>query len=811
MFGALQAFADKAQAQVATLAPAEKMCQTCKKLQYTGMKHCRVCDGIFCDKTCSKELELDIPKELLHPSRHESFNKGEKQQSVVCDETCAERVREWHMAAWKAEFKAQCNTIFLEFIEADGKHKKTFKEPGQTEDTLKQKALRVAQVAEYAAGVAGLGFYYTALKYAYYGREFYSLILKEDVVNALTPVVENLKEFKVLKSNSDYKALIYLYYLGCKHELERKIDPTIEFKGHELGDEGIISHNCPGEILDDLAEYLPAAQFLYASRLQKPYHSNEWSCWYLCELTKRQGWTVLVCVNDSKKLPNGTKVPAFALLARTNSSTGEKEALLIVRGTHQAMDWSINLSEEPHSFTYKAGSLTSSLSPVSGFVHKGMYEGAKGILDEYGLRDYISSLSCKGYSIVCAGHSLGAGTAALLAMELKNGFAELVSESSGVEGVSHSIRALGFGCPPILCENLSDAVFHDGLVTVAVLNNDVVPRFSRLNVAELAQELGAFVPVAKKLYDQDYNDVASYVRNLGRAGNAHHSSQGSVHAEDEPREKGEGDGNSGADGDAGRESEIGAGGEGPTKKILRLVPPGKIVHIYSNSSGSYSASLCNHRLPALRRLKLLFDKGLDDHHMSSHWAAFRNMRAKRGFEASSRALGRSLTNPLPSTLRCSIKKTASSADMKSAGGGAVAALASVAEPAPAPAYSSFADLRLAGDPPRSPASALQSSSSTSVTKVAQVSPWVSCEVCELDVTWPCVSHSDATRSRQAVNCSNCGCVCCVVCAPAGDTVLGDGIQEKITLPDWKIAIPSLGHIVPTRVCAHCYLDSYSIL
>ena len=46
---------------------------------------------------------------------------------------------------------------------------------------------------------------------------------------------------------------------------------------------------------------------------------------------------------------------------------------------------------------------------LSGHVHAGMYRGALGILDGYGMRGYLIELASKGYDIKIVGHSLGAG------------------------------------------------------------------------------------------------------------------------------------------------------------------------------------------------------------------------------------------------------------------------------------------------------------------------------------------------------------------------------------------------------------------
>ena len=49
------------------------------------------------------------------------------------------------------------------------------------------------------------------------------------------------------------------------------------------------------------------------------------------------------------------------------------------------------------------------LMNILGYVHTGMYTGALGILDGYGMRGYLLDLAARGYDIRIVGHSLGAG------------------------------------------------------------------------------------------------------------------------------------------------------------------------------------------------------------------------------------------------------------------------------------------------------------------------------------------------------------------------------------------------------------------
>ena len=164
-----------------------------------------------------------------------------------------------------------------------------------------------------------------------------------------------------------------------------------------------------------------------------------------------------MCINETTKLPDDKRCPAFALAVRNEPSEGDgtqsnvKEAVLVIRGTKSSMDWTINLDEEALAYTYIAGgpdfsaTLSSSAAtatnprevvPVEGRVHSGMLRAAKGILDDYGLRSVLIDLIARGYSVTIAGHSLGAGTAAIVAMELKQALLEVFDTVAGRNPVS---------------------------------------------------------------------------------------------------------------------------------------------------------------------------------------------------------------------------------------------------------------------------------------------------------------------------------------------------------------------------------------
>ena len=144
-------------------------------------------------------------------------------------------------------------------------------------------------------------------------------------------------------------------------------------------------------------QYIDCALWLYICKLPPPHTTPEWSQWYLQQLVREQGWTLLTCSPEAIRLKNGRKCPAFALVIRNTTSTTTnaksstestpnkghnsdpsispaKEVLLIIRGSRSPMDWAINLHEVPVPLVYYRGPLTdvNAVTPVDGFVHQGL-------------------------------------------------------------------------------------------------------------------------------------------------------------------------------------------------------------------------------------------------------------------------------------------------------------------------------------------------------------------------------------------------------------------------------------------------------
>ena len=109
----------------------------------------------------------------------------------------------------------------------------------------------------------------------------------------------------------------------------------------------------------------------------------------------------------------------------------------------------------------------------NGFAHKGMYTISKWYIEN--LKNLISNLlkENENYEFLIIGHSLGAGIASILSLNLIEEFPNL--------------KCIGFACPSCLSENLSKK--SSNFITSFINQNDFVPRFSIQSVKEIKKKL----------------------------------------------------------------------------------------------------------------------------------------------------------------------------------------------------------------------------------------------------------------------------------------------------------------------------------
>ncbi|KAL3780109.1 hypothetical protein HJC23_005976 [Cyclotella cryptica] len=112
----------------------------------------------------------------------------------------------------------------------------------------------------------------------------------------------------------------------------------------------------------------------------------------------------------------------------------------------------------------------------------------------------------KGYDVVCTGHSLGAGTASLLALLIRGRYPELVvprecGRDCGNDRITtERVRVYAFASPPVLDRASALACQH--YVTSVVNNSDIIPRSSLTNLDVLLTMLEA---VRARLLDLGMN------------------------------------------------------------------------------------------------------------------------------------------------------------------------------------------------------------------------------------------------------------------------------------------------------------------
>lgn len=336
-------------------------------------KTCVCCNRRFCAQCCQMST-CPIVSKLWHPDVKRP--EGEGITGVVC-----ESHRRKVVVAYMLEIHEKVATEHVASLRRflDGHPIVPPIKPTLFRESAV--AMRITKLACHVASYVGYGNYAKAIKYAMMGRAAIGLLLNKDVSMMIMTLMPLLEEFN-LKTPND---MMCVYYLGCKTELQRKHQPDID----SISRLGVLAPECPDDVLSTLGRYVAYAQWLYAAQLPRPHDSIEWGAWYLSRIIEREGWQLLASSVDSAVLPDGSLCPAFALVVRNRAETGgceasdapnKKEALLVIRGSHNLTDWRINVTREVTAFSYRQGARGEAV--VTGGVHTGMLIAARGILGE---------------------------------------------------------------------------------------------------------------------------------------------------------------------------------------------------------------------------------------------------------------------------------------------------------------------------------------------------------------------------------------------------------------------------------------------
>ncbi|KAG7356857.1 lipase class 3 [Nitzschia inconspicua] len=146
---------------------------------------------------------------------------------------------------------------------------------------------------------------------------------------------------------------------------------------------------------------------------------------------------------------------------------GKKESevvvVLVVRGTKDLPDTISDALLKPQE--YKGG-----------FAHGGILASGRNLAEYYlpKLEDIHKASGRDKVRVICMGHSLGAGAAAIAAMELR-------------EHDFLKVEAVGFGCPSLLSKDLADST--KDFITTVVNDADIIPRMSGASMTNLVLDL----------------------------------------------------------------------------------------------------------------------------------------------------------------------------------------------------------------------------------------------------------------------------------------------------------------------------------
>lgn len=608
-----------------------------------------------------------------------------------------------------------------------------------------------------------------------------------------------------LGGNTD---VLKLYYYACSQELQRQTHRGLESEFYKSGEVGITSLDCPAEVLDAFGENYGIAYWLYASMLTSPHDSHDWRNWYLSKLIQPQGWTLIFAMNEAEAIPNGIQCPAFALAVR--STAKGSEAVLSIRGSSATMDFCIDMKEDGLDFEYCRGNLPGDV--VHGKVHAGMFRGAVAILDDYGIRLSIERLLSHGYSIKVIGHSLGAGTAALIATELKNGFMKRLGNQEIVS--IPKIVAYAYACPCVASAEIAAALVSDELVFSLVNRDDPVPRGNRKSIAEFVDRVNEFDNgTYDRWYNQDYKDYKRFVRTCGKKSHM---------VDTEPTASSETSSALSSETDK-RSEKKGKSTWMPrllTSTLAAISSPLKAKTTYDISSDEDDGDDD--------------DDDVDDSVEGTEKGGGKNSKyAKEKIASKSRWLPNIFTSkkdsvippmtpkdraawigtPLvvPGVVVCMYldsrgRPQASIGDyrMKSLQTFSRLTASVITHHLMGQYLESLRNLRS-----RRRLSQMLEEPESRTSSVDEPSD-SKCNLCEINPTWAFITHSDSTRGVVSYSCSVCLRVCCAICAPAGDSVPGDGPNVYETLQDCRIPLPSMFKMEPQRVCLSCYFTSYEL-
>jgi hypothetical protein len=179
-----------------------------------------------------------------------------------------------------------------------------------------------------------------------------------------------------------------------------------------------------------------------------------------------------------KKLSPLSNPSIQSILPWEGKKHSELIVTLVVRGTKDLSDALADALLEPAEYR-------------GGYAHGVILENGKNLAARYlpKLKALLEHSNREKIRLFLVGHSLGAGAAAIAAMEFH--------EYDWI-----SVESLGFGCPSLLSHELSEA--SKDYVTTVVADSDIIPRMSGASMANLLLDLIEFDWTDMALEDLDF-------------------------------------------------------------------------------------------------------------------------------------------------------------------------------------------------------------------------------------------------------------------------------------------------------------------
>jgi len=439
------------------LSPVERSLVTCcedsipKYLsppELTESKHCKECNVEFgmtkfryqCGYCSESFCRDDLPESaVLRAYGHTTPSKLCKNCHFILMEKIDQQLVQWRIERVKDYLEDKLIVYF-----------------NTATDTTVDKIMRAAGGTLVAAKSAPIG---AAAKMAVVSADFLRKYGRAGLIGFIlrNEFMQSFSTLKGLLGDLDdlgfQDAAIGTYYFMAMNRGDRGAEPEGE-KEHHNGCEPVSD-----EFLVKVLKYAPLA-------LHGIYELDVLD---IQRISRLQGFSLIYAhVQDQD-----VRHPSFALLGNKENKT----ALVLIRGSKSVQDALTDIQAYPEEIGLSSAGAPQSKATggfVDAFAHNGMLKAVMWIKDR--IVKSLRVLHNEGYHIVFAGHSLGAGCAALLSLMLEKEFEDL-------ECFAYAVPA---------CVNLSVAESCSDFVHSIVLRDDIVPRAKASNVLKLVSELKNF-------------------------------------------------------------------------------------------------------------------------------------------------------------------------------------------------------------------------------------------------------------------------------------------------------------------------------